>query len=110
MIITSDRAIRFFEFILGMKIRAIAFFPFIFLSSTSNPDDILINHERIHLRQQLEMFVIPFYIWYLIEFYKVGYYNIKFEKEAYMNESNLNYLKSRKMFSFVKYLKKQSNE
>ena len=106
MIITSDRAIKLFEFILRMKIRAITIFPFIFLSSNANPDAILINHEKIHLRQQVELLIFPFYVWYLIEFYKKGYWNISFEREAYYNENNLNYLKSRKLFTFVKYLKK----
>ncbi len=105
MIITSDKAIRFFEFILRMNIRAIAFYPFIFLRSDANPDDVLINHEKIHLRQQLEMLVIPFYVWYLIEYYTKGYWNVSFEKEAYANEKNLNYLNNRKLFSFVKYIK-----
>ena len=106
MFIFSDRAIRFFEFILRMEIRAIAFFPFVFMRSDANPDNSLRNHERIHLRQQLELLIIPFYIWYLIEFYKKGYMNISFEKEAYANENNMNYLKNRKMFNFRKYLKK----
>lgn len=104
MVVTSDRAIKFFEFILRMNIRAIAIFPFVILRSDANPDETLINHERIHLRQQLEMLIIPFYIWYLIEFYTKGYFNISFEKEAYQNESNLNYLKQRKLFNFTKYL------
>lgn len=105
MIITSDKTIRFFEFILRMNIRAIAFYPFIFLRSDARPNDVLINHEKIHLRQQLEMLVIPFYIWYLIEYYTKGYWNVSFEKEAYANENNLNYLNNRKLFSFVKYIR-----
>ena len=104
MIVTSDRAIRFFEFILGMNIRAITIFPFIILRSDAKPDAVLINHERIHLRQQLELLVIPFYIWYLIEYFAFGYWNIPFEREAYDNEKNLDYLKSRKLFSFTKYI------
>ena len=73
---------------------------------------ILINHERIHLRQQLELLVIPFYLIYFIEFcvnlikYKnmnTAYYNISFEKEAYQNEKDLVYLKSRHYWSFRKY-------
>jgi hypothetical protein len=107
MVITSDRALRFLCFFLGGgSARAMAFFPFIILASDANSDEELINHERIHLRQQLELLVIPFYIWYLIEFYTKGYYNVSFEREAYENDHNLNYLKSRKLFSFVKYLKK----
>lgn len=104
MIVTSDRAIRFFEFILGMNIRAIAFYPFIFLRSDANPNPILINHERIHLRQQLEMFIIPFYVWYLIEYFNKGYWEISFEKEAYANERDLLYLEKREFFNFTKYL------
>jgi hypothetical protein len=105
VLVVSDRAIRVFEFILRMRIRAIAFFPFIIIPSSTVVDDVLINHEKIHLRQQLELLVIPFYIWYLIEFFTKGYENISFEKEAYTNEDNLGFLKSRKMFNFRKYLK-----
>lgn len=106
MIIVSDRALKFFGFFLGGSdgIRGLAFWPFIFISSNTKIDDILINHERIHLRQQIEMLIIPFYIWYLIEYYRKGYYNVSFEKEAYANEKNLKYLKKRRIFAFSKYL------
>ena len=73
----------------------------------------LINHEKIHLRQQLELLVLPFYIVYLLEFlirclfywdsYR-AYQNLSFEREAYFNEDNPNYLNERKPFSFIKYL------
>ena len=108
MILVSNRLINFFSFILGMKkyggIRALAFFPFIIISKETVIDDELINHERIHLRQQLEMLVIPFYIWYLIAIYRKGYYEVSFEKEAHSNDYNLRYLKKRKFFSFISYL------
>lgn len=103
MLVVSDRAIWFFELILGKGIRGLAFFPFIFIPSTTVVDDVLINHEKIHLRQQLELGIIPFYIWYLIALYRVGYTNIKFEREAFNNENNLDYLKNRKQYSFIKY-------
>lgn len=80
---------------------SITIFPFIF---TKSRDKIIINHERIHFRQQLEMLVIPFFIWYIIEVIFKGYGNTSFEQEAYQNEDNLNYLKSRKLYSWVKYL------
>jgi hypothetical protein len=106
MIIISDRALRFFGLFFGGSdnIRGLAFWPFIFISSKTQIDDELINHERIHLRQQIEMLVIPFYIWYLIALYRVGYENISFEKEAYFNEKNLSYLKKRRIFEFIRYL------
>ena len=106
MVIISLRAIKFFEFILRMNIAAIAIFPFIFVHPNTVITDRLINHEKIHLRQQLEMLVLPFYVWYLIEYCTVGYENVSFEREAYANDHNLNFLNSRKFFNFVKYLKK----
>jgi hypothetical protein len=107
MVIVSDRVLKFFGLFFGGSdgIRGLAFWPFIFISSKTIIDDELINHERIHLRQQLEMLIIPFYIWYLIELYTKGYMNISFEKEAYANEKNLTYLKKRRIFAFRKFLK-----
>lgn len=106
MVIVSDRFIKFLSFFCGMdsrSINAMAFFPFIILASKTKRTDVLINHERIHLRQQLELLILPFYIWYLVEIYVKGYWECSFEKEAYANETNLNYLKTRKWFSFLKY-------
>ena len=88
--------------------------PFIILrDGYLKSDNALINHERIHLRQQQELLVLPFYIFYLIEWlfrsiwymdrYK-AYRNLSFEREAYLNESNLQYLQQRKPFSFIRYL------
>ena len=67
-------------------------------------EPILINHERIHLRQQLELLVILFYIIYLAELvrlknHQAAYLAIRFKKEAYQNETNLNYLDQRKSWS-----------
>lgn len=103
MIIRSDKLTRFFEAILGQGIRALAFWPFIIMPKSTIIDEELINHERIHLRQQIELLIIPFYIWYLIEFYTKGYYHIKFEREAYKNECNLTYLKHRRPYAWLKY-------
>ncbi len=98
---------------LPKRFHAIAIFPFIFLRRGGAENEILINHERIHLRQQAELLVLPFYLWYLIEYlmkliiyrnHNKAYRNISFEREAYKNDENLNYLKVRKFWSFVKYL------
>ena len=109
MIITSDKLLNIFSTILGMKkyggIRDLAFFPFIIISKETLIDEQLINHEKIHLKQQLEMLIIPFYICYLIAIYRKSYFNISFEKEAYANENDPNYLKNRKPFAFLKYIK-----
>ena len=92
----------------------LSLWPFIILKNSSlRSDDVLINHEKIHLRQQQELLIVPFYMFYVLEwlfrsilhlsFYK-GYQNISFEKEAYHNERNLNYTNERRAFSFIKYL------
>lgn len=88
--------------------------PFIVLREDRlKEDQNLVYHERIHLRQQLEMFIIPFYIWYLLEWgirccmYRnayLAYQNISFEREAYMHETDHGYLDSRSPYSFIKYL------
>ena len=75
-------------------------------------DQIMINHEKIHWKQQMEMLILFFYIWYLLEWfirlftnYKFAYYSLSFEREAYHNEDNLNYLNIRNKFAWLNYLK-----
>lgn len=73
----------------------------------------LVNHESIHIYQQMELFVVIFYILYglfyfinLIKFrnHYEAYIHIPFEVEAYKNDQNLTYLENRKLFSWVKYI------
>lgn len=99
--------------LLPRRFHAITLFPFIFLRRGGAENDILINHERIHLRQQIELLILPFYVWYIIEYllkliiyrnHEKAYKNICFEREAYRNDEDLDYLKARKMWGFVKYL------
>lgn len=89
------------------NISGITIFPFIFVDDKRNKE--LVNHERIHIRQQIEMLIIPFYLWYLAEWLIRGanddaYRNISFEREAYKNSTDLEYLRKRKLFGFVKYI------
>jgi len=82
---------------------------------TSWIDRHVINHEKIHTAQQRELLFLPFYILYIIEWlirliqYRNrhdAYMNISFEREAYANGHNLNYLPKRKLFSWLHYLRK----
>lgn len=93
-------------------INGITLWPFV-LCKTSNPSQVLLNHERIHLRQQIELLVLPFYVFYLAEwlynFVQYGnvwkaYRQISFEKEAYFHEADLAYLQNRKWYSSFKFL------
>lgn len=94
----------------GNFARAMAIYPFvIFKHKELKQDLVILNHERIHLRQQLELFIVPFYLIYFIEYFigrakgmnhEDAYRNIRFEKEAYENESNLSYLKKRNLYCY----------
>jgi hypothetical protein len=92
---------------------AMAIFPFVLLRDKKLQENaVLINHEKIHLRQQAELLILPFYIWYVAEYLlrliayrdrNKAYRNISFEREAYTNESNSNYLKNRPLWNFIKF-------
>ena len=106
MIVVAPRFLNFIRWVFNIKmgIGGLAILPFIFIPREDGKENLqLINHERIHLRQQLELLFIGFVIWYFIELYKKGYRGISFEKEAYQNQHNLDYLNTRKWFSFYKY-------
>lgn len=93
----------------------ITLYPFIIVKHTSlKTNKSAIHHEKIHLKQQLELLIIGFYIWYTAEFllklwhYKVwqtAYKAISFEREAYHHENNFNYLSQRRFCSFLKYIR-----
>lgn len=97
--------------------RAINLFGVIFARNDEpSVDKRIINHERIHTRQMLETLVVGFYVWYVFEWLVrwiicrdrlVAYENISFEREAFDNDRDMNYLKIRKRFAFVKYLRKK---
>ena len=82
--------------------------------TTEDVSDRTKNHEgNIHWPQQLELLIIFFYLWYGIEWLiripingKRAYRNIVFEREAYINDDNLDYGKTRKFWAFLKYYKK----
>ena len=88
--------------------------PFVVLKHHSLKEDaVFLNHEKIHLRQQAELLIVFFYIWYALEFllrwlqfgnrYK-AYRNISFEREAYYHESEMDYLKKRNIYRFLKFM------
>jgi hypothetical protein len=89
-------------------------FPFIIVGEMKyKNDEVFLTHERIHIRQQLEMLVGLFFIWYLLEYLvrliqygdrTRAYRNISFEREAYENEKKPDYLKSRPFWNFLNYL------
>ena len=102
------------------KVGGISLFPFIILreqyQSTSEfwtkRRKKVINHETIHFQQALECGIIPFYFIYVLEYLikilfiylnvNTAYKSISFEREAYDNEWDFEYLKNRKRYSWIK--------
>ena len=103
------------KYLIPKRFKAIALFPFILIRDNFETNNlVLINHERIHLRQQLELLIIPFYVLYFIDYIlkiilfkdkNKAYKNILFEREAYLNEENLDYLHTRPFWNWTRYLK-----
>lgn len=94
--------------------KCINLFGILFCRRILNKIDI--NHETIHTKQGQELLWIGFYLWYIIEYLirliiyrdtKLAYKNISFEREAYQNQSNLDYLSNRKHYN---WLSKLTNE
>ena len=97
-----------------LKVDGMALFPFILVRKAAHKTNpVLINHEKIHLAQQMELLIIPFYMLYLAHYilnlvryreHDKAYRNIVFEREAYRMESRPGYLKSRRFWAWVKFL------
>ena len=113
MIIISQKLLNVLTFNNG-KVCAMALWPFILLNKKELKQNLpILNHEKIHHRQQLELLLLPFYIWYFVEYWigmfkykfvhQKAYMNISFEKEAYANQNNLEYLKKRKWLASWQY-------
>ena len=102
------------KYLIPKGFSGLTIFPFVFVKYRRAKVSLtFINHERIHLRQQIEMLILPFFIWYFLEFFmrwiqfknrNLAYKNISFEREAYANEKDPDYLKQRSYGSWVSYL------
>lgn len=92
---------------------AMAVYPFILIKRKEMQHNaLLIHHEKIHHRQQLELLIVPFYIIYFINYlyhfiklhnHYLAYRQNIFEREAFAMEHDFDYLKKRRMFAFLKF-------
>lgn len=92
--------------------KAINLFGILFVKQNAVLKEKDINHEAIHTEQMKETLFIFFYIWYVLEFlFKLifyysfewdrTYHNISFEKEAFENQDDLDYLQKRKHYAWI---------
>lgn len=101
------------KYIIPKGFVGLTLYPFIILKDkTLKENRTLINHEKIHLKQQIELLIIFFYLIYITEWllkcfkYRnryLAYQNISFEREAYLYEYDFNYTKTKRLWSFIKY-------
>lgn len=96
--------------------KAITIFPFIFARKEYKPlPERTVRHKSIHLAQQMELLFL--FLWYGVEWivrliqyrnFKEAYRNVSFEREAYENEWDDEYLAFvREPFEFLHYLRKE---
>lgn len=107
MLIIKNRILPF-----GKSYIAINLFGVIFAKEPL--DSTCIRHERIHTDQQKELLFVFFYIVYILEWsirlflcrnLHKAYMQISFEKEAYSNQNNTDYLNTRKHFAWISYIR-----
>lgn len=88
--------------------KAINLFGVIFARKNARLYDITFNHEAIHTAQMKELLYIPFYLIYGIEYLirlittfstKQAYRENSFEREAYREQGNREYLQQRKHYA-----------
>jgi hypothetical protein len=102
------------KYILAKGFDGIVLWPFLFVKRKELKEDpVFMNHERIHVKQQKELLVIFFFVWYVVEYfvrlirykdtYK-AYSKICFEREAYAHEDDPEYMETRTFWSFLKFL------
>ncbi len=93
-----------------ISIGAITLWPFVI--SRNKLNEQVLNHEKIHIKQQQELLIVGFYLLYVLYWirglwlYKdsqLAYYSIPFEVEAYEHDEDMEYLKSRKWFAWWNY-------
>lgn len=93
----------------GKKYAAINLFGVFFVKRHVSVSPRLINHESIHTAQQRELLFVPFYVIYVAEWLvrlifkrfnnHKAYRAISFEREAYDNDANLDYLATRRHYA-----------
>lgn len=100
--------------------KAVNLFGVLFARCDAVIGETTLRHERIHTMQMREMLYVPFYLWYGVE-YVIRFFGwsfekkpcdpddrpydrMGFEKEAHANEHDADYPKTRRRFSWLKYI------
>ncbi|MGV8877931.1 MAG: hypothetical protein ACOH2A_02745 [Sphingobacteriaceae bacterium] len=98
-----------------LPVSAMALFPFILVKKRSYElDAMLMQHEKIHLQQEIELLVLPFYILYLTHYlvnliryknHEKAYLQNMFEQEAYKHDKEEGYLVHRRFCAWMPFMR-----
>lgn len=99
--------------------KCINLFGVLFVKEKVQLSEVDMNHEAIHSEEMKDLLWIGFYLWYIIEWVvrlvqyrdcNKAYKNISFEREAYANQGNMDYIATRKWGSWMDYLKEKKED
>tara|TARA_R100000805_G_C3597601_1_gene98583 strand:- start:781 stop:1089 length:309 start_codon:yes stop_codon:yes gene_type:complete len=94
-----------------IPVAAITLWPFIIVNPRYESPTLL-RHERIHIVQQRELWVLGFYVIYLLDWLRhlfsgssaqLSYRMICFEREAYAHDEDEGYLETRPAHQWKKF-------
>ena len=93
--------------------KAFTFYKWIFTRKGVELTQVDFTHEGIHLKQEVELLVFIFYIWYAIEYlikllctfdHKRVYRSICFEQEAYGHEDDVKWPDQRPEYYWLRFV------
>lgn len=99
--------------LLAGRFDAINVFGILLISMEARMTKSLLNHECIHTAQMVETGFLLFYLWYVVEWLVRlpmkgrAYENISFEREAYANMHDMEYIRNRKRWAFICFLSRR---
>jgi hypothetical protein len=94
----------------GFQVDGSEFIPCVIILRRGCPESI-VRHETVHYEQMLECLFVFWYLIYLFNYlinliryrdHKIAYKYILFEREAYNNQNNANYIGIRKRYNWLR--------
>jgi hypothetical protein len=112
MIIENSSLPEILSAVSPINVWAFSFGPFVWCEGEAN--ERLRNHETIHFQQQVELLFVLQWVLYMF-FWLWGvifgkgdsvdaYFHNPFEREAYDNDGNLEYLETRPFYNWLQYI------
>ena len=109
MVIQNSYVTAFASWFNAWPVAAVTIWPFVFVSDEVS--ESLLQHERIHLQQQTELFLIGFYVlyaWYWLRAWlddpNFAYMANPFEMEAYRYEREPGYMYYRPAYAWREFV------